>query len=86
MDLYRELCNKIGKVKVWSLNADELLDEVELIVREKIKQAKQEIFEDFIKVLKEFEKMTTYDYSNDYRIKELKKKHMEMMKNSNNIM
>ena len=50
MDLYRDMCNKLGKAKVWSLNADELLDEVEFIVEEKIKQAKQdkkkEMFDD----------------------------------------
>jgi len=45
-------------------------------------QAKKEVFDDFIKVLKEFSSFTTYDYVNDYRIKELKKKHLKNQKES----
>ena len=41
-----------------------------------IKEAKKEVFDDIDKVLKEFSSFTTYDYINDYRIKELKKKHL----------
>jgi len=41
-----------------------------------IKKAKKEVFDDIDKVLKEFSSFTTYDYVNDYRIKELKKKHL----------
>ena len=33
MDLYREMCNKFGKVEIWGLNTDELLGKVEELIR-----------------------------------------------------
>jgi len=65
------------------MNKEELkaLDMVKLAKDNWVKEAKQEkakeMINDFMKILKYYEKMTTYNYSNDYRIKELKKKHLE---------
>ena len=36
LDVYRELCSKYGKAKVWSLNADELCDLFEEWLKEKL--------------------------------------------------
>lgn len=35
IDIYRELCNKLGKVNVWRLKNDEICDEIEILLREK---------------------------------------------------
>jgi len=49
-------------------------------IEEVVIETKKEVFDDFIKVLKEFSSFTTYDYVNDYRIKELERKHLENQK------
>ena len=33
LDIYREIVNKLGKAKVWRLNANELCDEIELLLQ-----------------------------------------------------
>jgi hypothetical protein len=35
MDVYKEMCNKYGKVKIWSVSADELCYMVEELIKEK---------------------------------------------------
>jgi hypothetical protein len=36
LDIYRELCNLIGKDKVWSLNVDDLCYEIEQLLIRKL--------------------------------------------------
>jgi len=39
-DLYRKMCNKYGKAVIWEMNADELIEQVELYLQEKLGECK----------------------------------------------
>ena len=36
LDMYRFMCNEYGKANIWSMNTDELLDNVDLLIEKKL--------------------------------------------------
>lgn len=40
-DMYRLMCNKYGKANIWNMNADELLENVDLLINEILESAKE---------------------------------------------
>lgn len=36
LDMYRLMCNEYGKANIWSMDTDELLDNVELLIEKKL--------------------------------------------------
>ena len=40
LDMYRLMCNKYGKANIWNMNADELLENVDLLINEILEGAK----------------------------------------------
>ena len=41
LDMYRLMCNKYGKANIWTMNADELLENVDLLINEILESVKE---------------------------------------------
>lgn len=41
LDMYRLMCNKYGKANIWNMNADELLENVDLLINEQLEKVQE---------------------------------------------
>jgi hypothetical protein len=42
LDMYRLMCNKYGKANIWTMNAEELLEKVDLLINDLLEKVKED--------------------------------------------